>query len=85
MRLIFRLYLEGDRGTQTPPLEVKETVKWPKRGGLFGAGALHRILTNTAYIGRGPYNVHDLQSGEVRPPSEWVDIPTPRIVRRRDF
>ena len=87
VRLIFRLYLEGDRATNTPPLGVKETVKWlnksgytTKRGGLFGSGALHHILTNTAYVGRWPYNVRDSQSGEVRPASEWVDIPTPRII-----
>ncbi len=92
VRLIFRLYLEGDRATNTPPLGVKETVKWlnkngytTKRGGLFGAGALHHILTNTAYVGRWPYNVRDSQTGEVRPASEWVDIPTPRIIDDATF
>jgi site-specific DNA recombinase len=92
VRLVFRLYLEGHPATQTPPLGVKETAKWlnkngytTKRGGLFGVGALHHILTNTAYIGRWPYNVRDSQSGEVRPPNEWVDIPTPRIIDDATF
>ena len=61
VRLIFRLYLEGD-GT-TGPLGVKETTKWlnshgyrTRRGATFGVGPVHKILTDACYAtGRWPY------------------------------
>ena len=57
VRLIFKLYLHGD-GT-SGALGVKEVVKWlnrngyrTRRGETFGVGSVHKILTNTVYIGR---------------------------------
>lgn len=54
IRLMFRLYLEGDGNTG--PLGVKETTKWlnshgyrTRRGSTFGVGPVHKILTNTCY------------------------------------
>jgi site-specific DNA recombinase len=73
VRLIFRLYLEGDRQTDTPPLGIKEVVKWlnargftTTRGGTFGVGPIHHILTNSAYVGRWRYNVRSAKTGEKR-------------------
>lgn len=92
VHLIFRLYLDGDRATNTPPLGVKAAVAWlnarghaTKRGGAFGVGALHHILTNTAYIGRWPYHVRDPKTGGKRPASEVVEIAVPRIVEDATF
>jgi hypothetical protein len=52
VRLIFRLYAEGDTRTGTPPLGIKQLVKWlngrgyrTKAGGTFGVGPVRHILT----------------------------------------
>ncbi|WP_279482792.1 recombinase family protein [Aureimonas sp. SK2] len=92
VRLIFRLYLEGDSATGTPPLGIKEVVKWlnsrgfvTKRGGTFGVGAMHHILTNTAYVGRWHYNVRNKATGERRSDEEIVTIDVPRILEDATF
>src|SRR5215470_2738396 len=55
-RLIFKLYLYGD-GT-SGALGVKEVVKWlnargyrTRRGQTFGVGSIHKLLTNSVYVG----------------------------------
>src|SRR5580700_10231536 len=57
VRLIFKLYLLGDGNSGA--LGVKEIVKWlnargyrTRRGKSFGVGHVHKLLTNTVYIGR---------------------------------
>jgi hypothetical protein len=57
VRLIYNLYLLGD-GT-SGALGVKEVVKWlnrnghrTRRGECFGVATVHKILTNTVYIGQ---------------------------------
>src|SRR5882757_2049158 len=59
--LIYKLYLYGD-GT-SGALGVKEVVKWlnrngyrTRRGETFGVSAVHKILTNTVYIGEWRFN-----------------------------
>jgi len=61
VRLIFKLYLLGDGSSGA--LGVKEIVKWlngrgyrTRRGKSFGVGQLHKLLTNTVYIGRWKFN-----------------------------
>ena len=61
VRLIFQLYLHGDG--KSGALGVKEIVKWLKargyrtrRGKTFGVGSIHKLLTNTVYIGRWRFN-----------------------------
>lgn len=92
VELIFRLYDEGDPATGTPPLGVKGICNWlnqrgyrTKRGGTFGVGPLHLILTNTAYIGRWKYNVRSAKTGEKKPESEIVEISIPAIVEQGLF
>lgn len=92
VRLIFRLYAEGDTGTGTPPLGIKQLVKWlngrgyrTKAGGTFGVGPAHHILTNTVYVGRWRYNVRSARTGERKPASEIVEIATPTIVEQDLF
>jgi len=84
VRLIFRLYAEGDTRTDTPPLGIKQLVKWlnspgyrTKAGGTFGVGPTHHIPTNTVYVGRWQYNVRSAKTGERKPTSEIVEIATP--------
>ena len=92
VRLIFRLYAEGDTRTGTPPLGIKQLVKWlngrgyrTKAGGTFGVGPAHHILTNTVYVGRWRYNVRSARTGECKPASEIVEIATPTIVEQDLF
>ena len=87
VQLIYRLYADGDPATDTPPLGIKGVCTWlngrgyrTKRGGTFGIGPLHLILTNTAYIGRWKYNVRSAKTGEKKPESEVVEIAIPAIV-----
>src|SRR6516162_9807424 len=61
VRLIFKLYLLGDGSSGS--LGVKQIVKWlnargyrTRRGTTFGVGPLHKVLTNTVYIGRWRFN-----------------------------
>src|SRR5258705_1022600 len=61
VRLIFNLYLHGD-GT-SGALGIKGVVKWLNRNGhrtrrveSFGVASVHKILTNTFYIGQWKFN-----------------------------
>src|SRR5215831_19385888 len=86
VRLIFRLYLEGD-GT-SGPLGVKETTKWlneqghrTRRGATFGVGPLHGILTNRCYAtGRWPYGIRNSRTGSLHDPTTVVEIEIPPII-----
>jgi site-specific DNA recombinase len=91
VRLIFRLYLEGD-GT-TGPLGVKETTKWlnshgyrTRRGSHFGVGPVHKILTNACYAtGLWPYGKRDSRNGGQHDPSTIVEIPVPALIEPEVF
>lgn len=92
VNLIFRLYADGDPSTGTPPLGIKALCHWlntngyrTKRGGTFGVGPLHLILTNTAYIGRWKYNVRSSKTREKKPEHEVVEIAIPAIVDQSLF
>ena len=61
VRLIYRLFLEGD-GT-CGPLGVKRIVSYlnarrifTRDGGRWGVGQVHRILTRPTYVGRHEFN-----------------------------
>lgn len=92
VQLIYRLYAEGDEATCTPPLGIKGVCTWlngggyrTKRGGTFGIGPLHLILTNTAYVGRWKYNVRSAKTGEKKLESEIVEIAIPAIIDQSLF
>ncbi len=92
VQLIFRLYADGDPKTNTPPLGIKGICQWlngrgfrTKRGGAFGIGPVHLILTNTAYVGRWKYNVRSAKTGEKKPESEVVEIAIPPIINEPLF
>lgn len=87
VHLIFRLYLEGDSETGAPPMGIKDVVSWlnakgyqTRQGGSFGVGALHHVLTNTAYTGRWKYGVRNSKTGEKHPEASIVEIAVPRIL-----
>lgn len=84
--------MDGDPATDTPPLGIKGICNWlngrgyrTKRGGTFGIGPVHLILTNTAYIGRWKYNVRSSKTREEKPEHEIVEIAIPEIIDRSLF
>jgi site-specific DNA recombinase len=90
VRLIFKLYLLGDGSSGA--LGVKEIVKWlnvrgyrTRRGKSFGVGQIHRLLTNTVYIGRWKFNQASSKTGERKAETEVVEIPVPAIIERDAF
>jgi DNA invertase Pin-like site-specific DNA recombinase len=85
VRLIFSLYLNGDG--ESGALGIKEIVKWlnargyrTRRGQTFGVGSVHRLLTNTTYIGRWRFNQTSSKTGDKKPDGEVVEIAVPAIV-----
>ena len=86
MRLIFRLYAEGDG--RSGPLGVKETTKWlnehgyrTRRGSTFGVGPLHRILKSSYYAtGKWPYGRRNSRTGGLHDPATIVEIEIPPII-----
>ncbi|MFN5824995.1 MAG: recombinase family protein, partial [Sphingomonadales bacterium] len=86
VRLIFKLYLEGDGATG--PLGVKGVASWlnangyrTRKGATFGVGPLHGILTNRCYaIGKWPYGVRNARTGELNDPANIVEIDVPTII-----
>ena len=91
VRLIFKLYLEGDGNTG--PLGVKETTKWlnghgyrTRRGATFGVGPVHKILTNACYAtGQWPYGVRSSRDRSKHDPSTVIYIPVPILIERAYF
>jgi site-specific DNA recombinase len=90
VRLIFKLYLNGD-GT-SGALGVKEVVKWlnsrgyrTRKGNTFGVGTVHKLLTNTIYIGRWRFNQTSSKTRTRKADDEVVEIPVPAIIEPHVF
>jgi len=90
VRLIYKLYLYGD-GT-SGALGVKEVVKWlnrngyrTRRGQTFGVAAVHKVLTNTVYIGEWQFNVTSSRTRQRKPYDEVVKIAVPAIIEPHVF
>jgi len=90
IRLIYKLYLNGD-GT-SGALGVKEIVKWlngrgyrTRNGKTFGVGNLHKMLTNTVYIGRWKFNQRSSKTGERKSAAEVIEIRVPTIIETDVF
>src|SRR5580704_9882415 len=90
VRLIFKLYLFGDGSSGA--LGVKEIVKWlnglgyrTRKGNSFGVGQVHKLLTNTIYIGRWKFNQASSKTGERKADNEIVEIPVPAIIELDTF
>lgn len=91
VRLMYRLYLEGDG--ETGPLGVKETTKWlnshgyrTRRGSTFGVGPVHKILTNACYAsGEWPYGKRNSRDGGQHDPSSVINIPVPVLIEQSYF
>jgi site-specific DNA recombinase len=90
VRLIFRLFLHGDGNSGA--LGVKEVVKWlnrngyrTRRGETFGVASVHKILTNTVYIGQWKFNKTSSRTRQRKPDEEVITIPVPGLVEPQVF
>jgi site-specific DNA recombinase len=90
VRLIFKLYLCGDGSSGA--LGVKEIVKWlnargyrTRRSKSFGVGQVHKLLTNTIYIGRWKFNQASSKTRKRKAEDEIVEIPVPHIIETDTF
>lgn len=82
VRLIFKLYLEGDEGRG--PLGIKEIVKTLNaRGVRTRLGA--RFLTNPIYIGEWRFNRRHAKTGREKPVTEIIAVEVAPIVERSAF
>ena len=90
VRLIFRLAREGD-GT-SGPMGVKSITRHlntagtrTRDGGRWGIGAVHKVLTRTAYVGRHRFNTRFWKTRERKPESEVVEMAVPPIIEPTEF
>jgi hypothetical protein len=90
VRLMFKLYLEGDEGSG--PMGIKGIASWlnehgyPTRtGAQWGIGRVHALLRNPVYAGRQRFNVKDSRTFRLKPASEHVYCDAPAIVSNEVF
>jgi len=88
--LIFKLYIHGDNASGA--LGVKEIVKWlnarghrTRRGKTFSVGLVHKLLTNTVYIGRWRFNQTSSRTRKKKADTEVIEIPVPAIINPDTF
>lgn len=55
------------------------------RGHAFSVSNIHFVLTNTSYRGTAHYNMRDSKTKQLRPESEWIAVPVPRITTTSDW
>lgn len=85
VRLIFRLYVNGD-GT-TAPIGVKAIASHlnakgyrQRQGRLFNNKLIQETLRETAYIGTYHFNRFNSRTRQPRPENEWVAMACPAIL-----
>jgi len=84
VRLIFKL-LQGGHG----PLGVKSIATWlnergyrTRRGGLWGLGTVHKLVTNPVYGGRWRFNTIEARTGKRKSDAEHIYADAPTIIYR---
>jgi DNA invertase Pin-like site-specific DNA recombinase len=77
VRLVFRLFVEGDNGSG--PMGLKSIASWlnehghrTRSGGLWGVGRVHSLLTNPVYAGRQRFNRKDSRTRRIKAEAEYV-------------
>ena len=90
IKTIFKLYRLGDG--KSGPIGIKAIASWlntrgygTRNGGLFGVGAVHKILTNTVYIGQWVFNRRCAKTLQAKPESERIVVDVPAIIEKSEF
>ncbi|WP_025872713.1 recombinase family protein [Methylobacillus glycogenes] len=83
VKMIYDLYLHGDKGRSLGCKEIAKLLTdrgLLMRGGAWGIQKVHKLLSDSLYMGDYYFNVINSQTGERRSPSEWVKTSIPVIV-----
>ncbi len=90
IKLMFRLYRLGDG--KSGPIGIKAIASWlntrgyrTRNGGLFGVGTVHKILTNTVYIGQWIFNRRCAKTLQQKPEGERIVVDVPPIIETGEF
>nr|WP_312052883.1 recombinase family protein [Brevundimonas diminuta] len=90
VRLIYRLYLEGDgtsgaMGVKAIATYLNERGFFTRDGGKWGLAQIHAILTRTTYIGEHRFNTRSHKNREKKPESEVAIMAVPPLIDREIF
>ncbi|MBX3691024.1 recombinase family protein [Dokdonella sp.] len=90
VRLIFRLFLEGDgvkgpMGVKAITCYLNERRLFTRDGGRWGLAQIHAILTRTTYIGEHRFNTRSHKDREKKPESEVAIMACPPLIDRDTF
>ena len=90
IKLVFRLCRVGDAASG--PMGVKAIACWLnargyriRTGGLFGNGAVHKILTNPVYVGKWTFNKRSSKTLREKPIAEQIVVDVPAIIPPAEF
>ncbi len=85
VRKMFRLFLEGE--VERGPFGIKAIVVWlnergyrTRRGGTWGVGQLHQMLTNPVYAGRLRFNRTEARSRKEKKETDIIYADVPAIL-----
>jgi len=90
VRLIYRLFLEGDGtsgalGVKSIATYLNERRIFTRDGGRWGLAQIHAILTRTTYIGEHRFNTRSHKDREKKPESEVAIMAVPPLIEREIF
>ncbi len=90
VRLIYRLFLEGDgvkgpMGVKAITCHLNERGLFTRDGGRWGLAQIHAILTRTTYIGEHRFNTRSHKDRERKPESETAIMACPPLPDRETF
>ena len=90
VRLIYRLFLEGDgvkgpMGVKAITCYLNERRMFTRDGGKWGLAQIHAILTRTTYIGEHRFNTRSFKNREKKPESEVAIMAVPPLIERDIF
>jgi hypothetical protein len=90
VRLIYRLFLEGDgvsgpMGVKAITCHLNERRIFTRDGGRWGLAQIHAILTRTTYVGEHRFNTRSHKDREKKPESEVAIMAVPPLIDRETF
>lgn len=90
VRLIYRLFLEGDgrkgpMGVKAITCHLNERRLFTRDGGRWGLAQIHAILTRTTYVGEHRFNTRSHKDRERKPESEVAIMACPPLIDRETF
>ena len=85
VRLIFSAYNKPDSSLLKVAKKLRSLGYKTREGNEFAADTIHAIVVDPIYIGKWFANRNDASTGKLKPESEWIEVPTPRIVSDEQF